>query len=127
MKFVQFSDASKSKVISVFAGPQDPNVWQNLGEVGDDDVRYLAFVYPQPSAEDLANAARAKRDGLLRNVCDAGVLMIQREIRRTNDAAKKAALNAKLTALDQYAVALQAVPEQEGFPLTIDWPVAPTE
>lgn len=44
--FVQFSDASESTVISVFAGPQDPGAYPFQAELEDADARYLAFINP---------------------------------------------------------------------------------
>jgi len=41
--YVQFSP-DKKEIISVFAGPQDPDVWPNQGEVDEDDPRYVAFM-----------------------------------------------------------------------------------
>jgi len=79
-----------------------------------------------PPSDVLAIAARQIRDGLLRNICDAGVLMIQRELRLTSDPARITYLNAKLQEVDEYAVLLLGVPEQPSFPQTITWPVAPT-
>ena len=43
MQYVQFSDEKKTEVISVFGSAQDPDVHPHLGEVEDDDPRYLAF------------------------------------------------------------------------------------
>lgn len=42
-QFVQFSNADETEIVSVFCGPQDPDVHENLGEVEDDDPRYLDF------------------------------------------------------------------------------------
>lgn len=94
------------------------------GETYYDD---LPTPWPPISAvnEGLAISARAKRDGLLSDVYDKGVLMAQRAIRLNGDADGK--LAAKLHELDQYAVALQNVPKQTGFPQTITWPTAPTD
>ena len=78
-----------------------------------------------PTPDQLATSARSQRDALLSDVYDKGVLMIQRAIRLNGDA--DGSLAAKLHALDEYAVALQNVPEQAGFPQTITWPTAPTE
>lgn len=125
--YVQFYDPSQEKIINAFSSPQDETVWPNMGEVEEDDQRYIAFINPWLSNEALAESARKTRDDILRNFCDIGVLMIQRAIRMEADAAKKVALNAKLAELDAYAVALQDVPQQEGFPTNIVWPVAPTE
>lgn len=75
--------------------------------------------------EALAASIRAQRDNLLSTIYDKGVLIVQRAIRLNGDADGK--LAAKLHDLDEYAVALQNVPEQPGFPQTIAWPTAPTE
>lgn len=125
--FVQFADETHETIIMAFSEAQDEALWPNIGEVEDDDPRYLAYVNPPIPVEQLAAEARKTRDDLLRNFCDIGVLMIQRELRMGPTIERKAYLNAKLAEVDQYAVALQNVPEQEGFPTTIIWPVAPTE
>lgn len=41
--YVQFSE-DKKDVISVFGSPQDPKVYLNLGEVEEDDPRYIKFM-----------------------------------------------------------------------------------
>lgn len=41
--YVQFSDDNE-EVISVFAGPQDPEVYPNLSEVDEGDQRYVNFM-----------------------------------------------------------------------------------
>jgi len=124
--YVQFEDETQTKIVTIFGSAQDPEYWSNLGEIQDDDPRYLAYINPQPSTAFLAAAARAERTSLLRDVCDAGVLMIQRELRLTSDPERITYLNGKLVEVDEYAVALQAIPDQPGFPQTIDWPTAPT-
>lgn len=47
---VQFTDDKKNSIFGVFAGPQNPQVYENLGEIEEDDPRYLAFMNP-PEAE----------------------------------------------------------------------------
>lgn len=47
--YVQFADASKEKIVSVFCGPQDPQFHSNLGEVEGDDPRYTAFRMAVPT------------------------------------------------------------------------------
>lgn len=80
-----------------------------------------------PSNEQKAIDLRAERDLLLRNVYDVSVIWVQRELRlAAGDGPRITALNAKLAELDAYAVALQDVPEQPGFPTTINWPTPPT-
>lgn len=44
--FVQFSDETSSRVVSVFSCAQDPQVHSHQGVIDDDDPRYLAFVEP---------------------------------------------------------------------------------
>jgi hypothetical protein len=41
---VQFSDASKTKIVSAFCGPQDPEFYPNQGEIDSDDARYVSFI-----------------------------------------------------------------------------------
>ena len=43
MQNVQFSDSTETVIVSVFGGPQDPEYWDNLGVVEDDDSRYIDF------------------------------------------------------------------------------------
>lgn len=40
---VQFSK-DKKEIISIFDCPQDPKVYENLGEVEEDDPRYIEFI-----------------------------------------------------------------------------------
>lgn len=77
--------------------------------------------------EAMASRARYQRDNLLKSVCDAGILMAQRELRKTDNTQEQIDyINGKIAELDAYAVELTAVPDQSGFPQTIEWPVAPT-
>jgi hypothetical protein len=41
--YVQFSDELETTIISVFAGPQNPDDWPRQGEVASTDPRYLDF------------------------------------------------------------------------------------
>jgi protein-disulfide isomerase-like protein with CxxC motif len=61
--FVQFNDVSKTAVVSVFACAQDPEVYPNFEEIGDDDARYLAFV--KQARGDGIPAQVTKRQGRL--------------------------------------------------------------
>ena len=38
--YVQFSDQASTQIVSVFASPQDPDVFANYGEVDDSDARW---------------------------------------------------------------------------------------
>ncbi|QXZ11715.1 tail fiber assembly protein [Pseudomonas sp. AO-1] len=61
---VMFEDSSESKVIAVFGGPQDPEKtsWENLGEIEEDDDRYLQWLNPPI---DNLPSARIERDRLI--------------------------------------------------------------
>lgn len=74
----------------------------------------------------LATQARAERDRLMREAYDPAVMQLLRK-RRVIVAASgdTAGIDAQLAEWDAYANALEAVPDQVGFPRDIDWPVAP--
>ena len=100
------------------------------------DVAWMDWTYadgvftppppPPPDLVALAFAARAQRDYLLSYIYDRGISIAMRELRLTADSTRIAYINGKVAELDAYAVALMEVPETEGFPLTINWPVEPT-
>lgn len=79
-----------------------------------------AHINPQPTSEQLAYTARAERDRLIESV--------RWRIERHND---ELALGSEptepLEPLLQYTQALRDVPQQEGFPGDIDWPVCSHE
>jgi hypothetical protein len=56
---VQFSDATETTVVSVFANAQDPEVWPNQGEIADTDARYIQFISPAPTPASKAAEAMA--------------------------------------------------------------------
>lgn len=74
MAYVQFSDSSKSKIISTFASPQDEGVYDNYGEVEDTDERYLAYLQlPVWNAlQGKASAALRDSDTVLMNFFSQG-------------------------------------------------------
>lgn len=88
---------------------------------GEDGFPLLADP-PAPSDEKIAAAVRNRRDALLREVYDPAASMLQRAIRLGNQNA-----SVKLAEFDAWAVALQEVPEQEGFPHDIAWPTQPSQ
>lgn len=49
--FVQFSDATKTVIVSVFACQQDVDEHPNQGQVDASDARYLAFLAAQQAAQ----------------------------------------------------------------------------
>lgn len=82
----------------------------------------------QMEKDRLSGLAREKRDGLLRNIYDAGTQMIRREMETIPlDPAYESKLINKRAELHAYARLLQAVPDQAGFPETITWPAIPAE
>lgn len=74
---------------------------------------------PAPDATWLIAQGRAERDRQLRDVYDVGIIRAQRDERLGSDVSERVA------ALDAYAVALLDVPQQPGFPTTINWPDIP--
>lgn len=100
---------------------------QSTGKVIDwsGDVPVLVDP-PPPSEEHAADQCRKKRDQLLKEVYDPAVMLLLRML-RTAPEAQHAALAAKLAELDEYAVALQEVPEQPGFPNDVVWPTIPSK
>lgn len=65
-----------------------------------------------------AESVRAKRDGLLNDIS-------WRYERHAREARLGIETTDSLSALDTYAQALAVVPQQEGFPATINWPEVP--
>lgn len=61
---VQFSDSSETEIVAYFAGPQDPEVYPNLGVLPSSDARWKEFFdstaaevqrsLPQPTSVDPA-------------------------------------------------------------------------
>lgn len=100
--------------------------WPEPGWTYDGTV-FAAPVPVVPDNNQLAYNARQQRDLLFRTVADPGTLMAQRAIRMATNPDDLAYAQDKLAEIDAYAVALQGVPEQAGFPLTIEWPTAPTK
>ena len=78
-----------------------------------------AHLNPTPTPEQLADTARAERDRLIESV--------RWRIERHND---EVALNTdpteQLDPLLQYTQALRNVPQQAGFPESVEWPELPS-
>ena len=110
---------------------QDPSgrfspslIWVECADDTKQGMIYRAGKFepaPPPDTEWLAAEARSLRDALLRDVYDVGVIRARREERMGAD------VEARMAALDDYAVALLDVPQQEGFPHAIIWPEAPVD
>lgn len=81
---------------------------------------------PDPQTiEQLAASARNERDQLLKSVYDPGINMALRALRMSTTPEEQSYAEGKIVELDNYAQALEDVPEQSGFPQTINWPVMP--
>lgn len=86
---------------------------QSNGKIisSDENGKPVLIDPPQPTTEQLAAQARSKRDALL-SACDWT---------QTNDAP------VDKEAWATYRQALRDVPEQAGFPETINWPIPPND
>lgn len=81
---------------------------------------------PAPRTDELAALSRAERDRLMREVYDPAMMQLLRRHRTAVTAgADTAEINASIAAWDAYAIALEGVPEQAGFPNEILWPQEP--
>ncbi|WP_448647201.1 phage tail protein [Pseudomonas mohnii] len=121
--FVQFSDESQTKVISIFGCPQDEAVWPNQGEVDEDDPRYLAFhpVLPLAGLSDVEAAGRAWR-----NVEIARVTWLRDRHRDELELEMETTLTAEQYAeLLAYIRDLRDWPQSPEFPAEDSRPVVP--
>ena len=74
-----------------------------------------AHLNPQPTTEQLADTARAKRDQLIESVR-------WRIERHSDELALGSEPTEPLEPLLQYTQALRDVPQQAGFPESVEWP-----
>ena len=74
-----------------------------------------AHLNPQPTPEQLADTARAERDRLIESIR-------WRIERHSDELALGREPTEPLEPLLQYAQALRDVPQQEGFPESVEWP-----
>ena len=77
-----------------------------------------AHLNPQPTAEQLADTARAERDRLIESVR-------WRIERHSDELALGSEHTEPLEPLLQYTQALRDVPQQSGFPESVEWPQCP--
>ncbi|PVZ89972.1 hypothetical protein C9426_00905 [Serratia sp. S1B] len=78
-----------------------------------------AHINPKPTIEQLAQQARNKRDQLLLD----SQWLIQRHRDQLETGITTTLTTDQYTALLNYRQSLRDVPEQQGFPITINWPV----
>jgi len=79
-----------------------------------------------PDLIALAAAARYERDRLLSEY-DKGINMALRARRMADTPEQESYADGKIVELDNYAKSLEEIPEQAGFPLSINWPVMPAK
>lgn len=131
--YVQFEDATEARVIGVYGSPQ-PDTTPNQGEIEDSDQRYMDFMSPPP---DYLAISRARLQAATQLAASQKVALANR-ISVINDAieleeatpaeiAELPVRQSQLTAWKRYAVFLGRVTTQEGWHLSVDWPVEPTE
>lgn len=91
----------------------------------DEDGYPILVPAAGPTNDQLAVEARSERDRQLRDIYDRGLNMAKRvrDLSTTTEQTEYAA--AKILELHEYAIALQEIPEQPGFPVTIVWPEIP--
>lgn len=87
-------------------------VEKNLEPIGEDDK------YGKPTLEQLADTARAQRDQLIESVR-------WRIERHYDELALGSEPTEPLEPLLQYTQALRDVPQQSGFPESVEWPQCP--
>lgn len=110
-----------------YAIRNDLKGWRAVSDESDcGPGEHYSETQPNPVEPDLCAAVRAERDRLLHTVYDPGVTIALRSLRLATTQPQRDYINGKLAELDAYAVALQDVPQQPGFPETVTWPTIPT-
>jgi hypothetical protein len=113
--YVQFSDETHTKIVSVFGGPQDPEVYPNQAEIEDTDQRYLDFFNP-PIDVTAVNTVRQAELVAAASLVMAPILVSL----QLGDATDEETLSAK--AWQAYYRALKLVDVTASNPA---WPVSP--
>lgn len=110
-----------------YAIRNDLKGWRAVSSESDCSVdEHYSEGQPNPVVPDLCEAIRHERDRLLYTVYDPGVAIALRSLRLATTQPQREYINGRLAELDAYAVALQDVPQQPGFPETVTWPTIPT-
>jgi hypothetical protein len=106
--------------VYVYETELDRQEWGSDDLVAMTKTEVEAYLNSQPTAEQLAYSARAKRDYLIESVR-------WRIERHRDEVALGSEPTEPLEQLLQYVQALRDVPQQTGFPLEINWPDVPLE
>ena len=110
----------KNKTGEVFAyeTEEERQEWGASELVEMTEAEVEAHLNPQPTAEQLADTTRAKRDRLIESVR-------WRIERHSDELALGSEPTEPLEPLLQYVQALRDVPQQSGFPEAVEWPQCP--
>lgn len=132
--FVDFEDETQTKIVSIFSGPQDPELYPYQGVVEDDDQRYLDYINPPPNVLAIQSAklqgfnqlAAAQKIALANRI---GTLndAIELEMATPEEIAELPIRQAQLLEWKRYAVYLGRVTSQAGWPPDVEWPVQPAD
>ena len=120
---VQFAAKGSDTIVAVFSGPQDPDAYPNLGEVNEDDERYISFMGAMSQVQSPTVDITAKRDNLL-----ALAAIRMAPLQDAVDLGKATDGDiAALTAWKLYRIDLGRLSDQPGYPADIEWPTPPGE
>lgn len=115
--FVQFE---AGKIVTVFGGEPDRDVWPDYSEVEEDDPQYLSFMSLfSPSPEQVTSATK---DELMRSAA-LKIAPLQYAVDLKIQTPSELNL---LKAWKEYSVALNRVQDQSGFPESVVWPETPS-
>lgn len=106
---------SKTGEVYAYETEAERNEWGSPDLVELTETEIEARLNPTPTAEQLADTARAKRDRLIESVR-------WRIERHSDELALGSEPTEPLEPLLQYTQALRDVPKQAGFPELVEWP-----
>ena len=115
MKYYKHSETGK---VYAYETEAERDEWGASELVEMTEAEVEAHLNPQPTNEQLADTARAERDRLIESVR-------WRIERHSDEVALTTEPTEPLEPLLQYTQALRDVPQQSGFPESVEWPQCP--